>query len=503
MSESGFEAKFTMEGERPRELEVVPFRILCLGDWSAHGEKNPVDRRRPIEVDRDNFDEVMARLDTRLELQLNGWAEPIFLEFKELDDFHPDRIFDSVPVFTELRELRRRLMNRETYNAAAREVRSSFNVSEESDERSDESVEGDVTTSGSVLDAILETPAGGSTHKMQPANTSELGRLVSDLVRPHLVSVDENEQGALLAAVDAASGDLMRRILHDRNFQQLEAAWRGLYLLIRRVETNIELKVFVLDLAHSELCDDLKSVGDLTESTLYRHLVGEAVELAGGEPWAVVVGNYAFRSDTADIAALIRVAKIAAAANAPFISHMRPDVIGVGSLFENPDHRSWDLSDDYDDGKLWSALRGQHEAGFLGMTIPRFLARLPYGTQTEPLERFSFEEFAGTPKHDDYLWSNGGFVAALLLAQTFSEYGWEMSGRFAQDIDRLPMHIYEDSGETIYQPCSEVLLTEAAAERLMEHGLMPLVCFKNTDRVRLTRIQSVSGPITSLKGRWN
>ncbi|HEV8593290.1 MAG TPA: type VI secretion system contractile sheath large subunit, partial [Pyrinomonadaceae bacterium] len=156
-----------------------------------------------------------------------------------------------------------------------------------------------------------------------------------------------------------------------------------------------------------------------------------------------------------------------------------------------------------DAGKLWSALRQRPESGYLGMAIPRFLARLPYGVHTEPLEQFSFEEIVDTPLHDHYVWSNAGFAVALLLAQTFSENGWEMSRRFMQDIDRLPMHMYKQDGVTVYQPCAEVLLTEAAAEKLMEHGLMPLVSFKDSDRVRLTRIQSVSDPVTSLKGRWS
>lgn len=503
ISDSSLEAKFFMESERAHAQEEIPFRILCLGDWSGHGETKPVVERRPIEIDRDNFDACLARLGTRLEIAVNGGAESIVLEFTDLDDFHPDRIFERVPLFSELRDLRLRLMDPETFNRAAREVRSWFDVPDETKGQPDEPTETDAPASGNVLDAILEGPTGTPPPKMQRAITSELGRLVSDLVKPHLVSVDENEQAALLVAVDAASGDLMRRILHDHRFQELEAAWRGLYFLIRRAETGVDLKISILDLSHSEFCDDLKNVSDLTESSLYRILVEEAIETPGGEPWAALIGNYAFRPNTTEIAALIRVAKIAAAADAPFISHMRPDVIGVTSLFENPDHRSWDLSGGTDAGKLWSALRGQPESGYLGMAIPRFLARLPYGVHTEPLERFSFEEFVDTPLHDHYVWSNPGFAAALLLAQTFSEYGWEMSRRFIQDIDRLPMHTYKQDGITIYQPCAEVLLTEAAAEKLMEHGLIPLVSFKDSDRVRLTRIQSVADPVASLKGRWS
>jgi type VI secretion system protein ImpC len=161
------------------------------------------------------------------------------------------------------------------------------------------------------------------------------------------------------------------------------------------------------------------------------------------------------------------------------------------------------MSADTDAGKLWAILRGIPEARYLGMAIPRFLSRLPYGNETDPVENFQFEEFTGAPPHDKYLWSNNCFIAALLLAQSFSAYGWQMDRRFIQDIERLPMYMYESDGETIYQPCAEVLLTQNGAERLMEHGLMPLVSYKNTDHVKLARFQSIADPVAGLRGRWS
>jgi type VI secretion system protein ImpC len=241
----------------------------------------------------------------------------------------------------------------------------------------------------------------------------------------------------------------------------------------------------------------------LNDSFLYELLVEKAIDTPGAEPLALVTANYAFEPKKDDVAALMRVAKIAAVADAPFVSHMRPDVLGVHSLDGNSDPAEWKLSSDTEVGKLWAVLRGISEGEYLGMTIPRFLARLPYGSETEPLEMFQFEEFTGAPEHDGYLWSNSCFVAALLLAQSFSAYGWQMNQRFLQDIERLPMYTYEQDGETIYQPCAEVLLTQNACEKLMEYGLMPLISYKNTDHVKLARFQSISDPITGLKGKWN
>ena len=313
--------------------------------------------------------------------------------------------------------------------------------------------------------------------------------------------MDENEQASLTAAVDQATGDLMRKILHHRKFQQLEAAWRGLYFLVRRTETSSDLKIYLLDVSQQELTDNLKSAGSLAETILYRHLVKDTVE-TGGDPWAAVFGNYAYQPNVDDVAALMRISKIAMPANTPFISHMRPEVLGISSLADHPDPAEWNVTGDSAEAKLWAALRSQAEATHIGLTIPRFIARLPYGRETDPLETFSFDEFTSTPIHDDYLWTNSCFAVALMLSQSYSEYGWDLGRAFLQDIDGLPIHMYEENGETVFKSCAEVQLSQNACEQLMEYGLMPLVSFKNSDRLRLGRFQSITNPVRVLQGRW-
>lgn len=487
---------FTMETERTGIIEEPPFHMLVLGDWSGDGEKKPLSTRSPIEIDRDNFDEVIARLGTRLDLDLNGSSLPI--DFSELDDFHPDAIFRHVPLFADLRDLRKRLKDDSTFNSAAREVRERFGTPEIAPAND---VPAEVSPApDNLLDAILTQPSGGAAAP-KAGVSSDLSRLVGELVRPHLVSVDENEQSNMLAAVDSATGELMRQILHHRRFQELEAAWRGLFFMVRRTETSPDLKVFILDISKDELLSDLKSAGSLSETLIYKHLIHESIEIRGGDPWAVVLGNYSFGPTVDDVAGLIRISNIAAGANAPFISHMRPDVLGVHSLGEHPDPKEWLISEDSSAAKLWEALCDQPDSVYLGMTIPRFLARLPYGADTDPAETISFEEFAGDPVHDQYLWANACFAAGQLLAESYSTYGWEMGRALKQDIEGLPVHVYKDGTETVFKPCSEILLSQSACERMMDHGLMPLVSYKNTDKVKLARFQSIAD--TSLKGRWH
>ncbi|MBK9163268.1 MAG: type VI secretion system contractile sheath large subunit [Acidobacteria bacterium] len=496
-SDDMLEAMFSMESDKSGVVEEPPFRMLVLGDWSGDGERKPLGERRLVEIDRDDFDDVMARLGVALELDYNG--EPLRLEFKELDDFHPDRIFQKVPLFEELRDLRRRLKQESTFNSAAREVRSMFGSPESSEPPVAPSAPAEVPAED-LLGAILAKPSGGAAVP-KPKPSSDLARLVSDLVRPHLVSVDEGEQAQMTSAVDAATSGLMRCILHDRRFQELEAAWRGLFFLVRRTETSTDLKIFLLDATKGELTEDLKSAEALSGTTLYKHFVQDAVEVPGGEPFALSLGNYAFESGVDDTATLIRLGKIASAANAPFISHMRPDVFGVHSLAEQPDASAWKLADDSTAAKLWLALRDQSEAVYLGMVMPRFLVRLPYGRETEPLDTFNFEEFDATPEHDNYVWANGCFAAGQLLAESFAAYRWDMGRAMKQDIEGLPVHVYKVGTETVYKPCGEVLLNDNAMQKLMDLGFMPLVTYKNSDRVKLARFHSIAD--TALKGMWS
>src|SRR5437773_561650 len=216
-SDSGLDARFTLERERGGVVEEPPFRILVLGDWSASSEKRDLNDRLPIDIDRDNFDQVLARISPGLELpQTDG--NILELKFSSLDDFHPDRIFERLPMFAKLREHRSKLIDPKTFNEAAREVRSWIKVEEKVAKPVQRDIQPVVESSDNLLDAILSGTAGAAPAPRPARGSDEIATLVSDLVRPHLVSIDENEQAALLAAIDAATSDLMRHILHDRNF---------------------------------------------------------------------------------------------------------------------------------------------------------------------------------------------------------------------------------------------------------------------------------------------
>jgi type VI secretion system protein ImpC len=137
------------------------------------------------------------------------------------------------------------------------------------------------------------------------------------------------------------------------------------------------------------------------------------------------------------------------------------------------------------------------------LVLPRFLIRLPYGKETESTELFDFEEIPDVEAHGDYLWANPAFAAVLLLGQTFTLQGWALRPGALTEISGLPLHVYTVEGEPRSKPCAEVLMTQTAAEEMLEKGIMPLATIKEQPVVRLVRFQSIADPPTALAGRWN
>jgi len=487
----------------------IPFRIAVLGDFSGQAGRESARSQpaklRPLLIDRDNFDEVLQKLNVEAHLQLGTTSQRLVLRFQSLDDFHPDQILARVPLFSRLREARKKLSNPSSFAEAAAEVRSWAGEQPEAsppkqagEAQPETSQQENELSAGFLLDdlKVRETSAPGA------IVSSEWNETLRDLVRPHRLPAEDPEQSQLVGYVDAAIGELMEAILHHPEFQALEATWRGVYFLVGRLETGSELKIYLLDLTREELASDLKSADDLSRTALYRAIVEETVQTPGADPWALLAGNYAFELENADIETLGRLARIAAAAGAPFVAAAGSSLIGCSSLAATPDPDDWSLPSGTDVAQAWEALRQLPEASSLGLILPRFLLRLPYGKKSDPVESFSFEELDATPQHEHYLWGNPCFVAALLLGRTFGESGWEFSEGIQQDVEGLPLHVFEEDGESVVKPCAEVLMTQRAAQKILSLGVTPLASMKGEDRVRLVQFQSIASPVAALAGRW-
>jgi type VI secretion system protein ImpC len=492
---------------RARPSPETPFRVAILGDFSGRAnrgisDQKTIGKRRAVLVDRDDFDEVLSRSGAEIQLALGD--DSLHLRFSELDDFHPDRIFQNLEAFRKLRELRGRLEDPSTFAEAANELglRPAASVSEPRRPDISPAVAPNAArlASGSLLDEMIEQTESRVAADRSRRKPDEVHEFAQRAAAKHLVNRPDARQPEILSVIDGGIAALMRAVLHHRDFQALEAIWRATFLLVRQLETGSQLKLYLIDVSKEELAADLKAATDLRDSGTYRLLVEQSVETPGAEPWTLIVGHYSFSSGREDRDVLSRMAGIAKCAGAPFLAEGSAGLLGCSSLASSPHPRDWKMPGEL--AASWAELRRRPEADSVGLSLPRFLLRLPYGKKTLPLESFAFEEFPALPAHEDYLWGNPAFAVALLLAQSFSEAGWEMGSSAVREMDKLPLHVYGKNAESESKPCAEILLTEEAAECLLEQGLIPLVCFKNRDLVRVIRFQSIAEPLRELAGRW-
>ncbi|MGD9853107.1 MAG: type VI secretion system contractile sheath large subunit [Nitrospirales bacterium] len=501
-----------------RPTEETPFQMLILGDFSGRSNRQAQDPGdllkpsfRPLPVDLENLDQLMNRLKVQLlfpALKEDGTRLSII--FQTLEDFHPDFLVRQGEALPALVSLHKRLGNPSTFQEASTEMQawglgpSATPPPQKS--KPEESIVPAMSTpqsdSGDVLARMLEENPSAPPTGAALGDERSWQRFVEDVVAPYLVPDTDPRQPERLTQVEHAMGDLMRTLVHHTDFQHLEAAWQGLAWLTQRLELSTQLKLFVLDISKAELAGELAQGNDYRSNQLAQVLIGHASGTPMGPPWAVVAGNYTFDQTPEDITLLETLAKIAQHGGVPFLSHASSQFIGCQSLTETPDPENWQNFGKSASHTTWQELRNRPEAAFVGLALPRWLIRLPYGAETEPVKSWPFEEQTSPPTHENYLWGNPIFACLELIGKAFMEESWHGRPGLFLEVEGLPLHIYTHEGESRIQPCGEVLLTERAAEIILERGLMPLLTLKDQDIVRLARFQSIAQPLRSLAGRW-
>ncbi|HEY2148514.1 MAG TPA: type VI secretion system contractile sheath large subunit [Pirellulales bacterium] len=496
--------------ESAAERVDLPLQILVLSNLAGDADQRDENRAaslaggRPLVVDRDNFDDVLARFRPKLSLDgISPGGERVEIDFTELDDFHPDRLYDRIELFADLRGLRDRLRKPATFAAAADELLALAGAGLAHETAVDTQSSADQPQSGPALPVsgedllaqMLGEPPASTGRAEASREASDFQRILDQVAAPHRIAADDPRQQQFIELADALTADRMRAILHHPAFQALEAAWRGIHLLTRRLQTDANLKIFVLDCPKETLAADLETADNLRSTSLYKLL---AEQPAGSPRWGLVVGNYEFSATQPDIEMLGRISQIAERAGAPFLAAAKTSIFGCSSVAESPDPDDW-LEPDAWAAAMWQQLRRLPQATSLGLAAPRFLLRLPYGHEGSPSERFDFAELP-TAGHEGYLWGNPAFACACLIGQTFSETGWNMAGRLYRDLDDLPTHVYDDDGELRVKPCAEAVLLDRAVERILDFGIMPLQSFADRGSIRLVRLQSIADPPAALAG---
>jgi len=304
----------------------------------------------------------------------------------------------------------------------------------------------------------------------------------------------------IIAEIDKKLSQAVNGILHNSEFQALEGAWRGLHHLVSKTETDAKLKIRVLNISKAEVGKTLKKFKGTMwdQSPLFKKLYEEEFGTPGGEPYGAIVGDFHFDHTPPDVEMLRGLAQIASAAHAPFITGAAPSVMNLGSWQElsNPrDIKKLFTTPEY---AAWNSLRKSEDARYLGLAMPRFLARQPYGAKSNPVEAFAFEEDTAGAVHDKFTWANSAYAMASNITRSFKLYGWCARIRGAESggmVDGLPVHTFptDDGGVDMKCP-TEIAITDRREAELANNGFMPLSHWKNTDYGVFVGAQSLQEP---------
>jgi len=493
----------------------TPFRMLILGDFSGRANRKKdaggsgIQDRKIVAIDRDNDESVMEKMEAALRLDVGGGDGPeVKLEFAELDDFHPEQIYFRTDLFAKLRETRKKLLDPDTFEETAAKLSGRPATEKKPEKRIPEDKPDaqmpDVSkeTSAGLLDQILASDTADSASEARQQPRSDWDRFLEKIVSPYLVVDHSREQDALVEGIDASIAALMGGILHHPDFQALEAAWRAVRLVVRRLETGETLKLYLLDVTRKELAADLTGSDDIRDTEIYKKLAAASRQSAGMAPWAAIGGMYTFEKSRPDAILLARLGALGQMLGAPFIGAADESLIGCEKIAATPDPADWNRTAAPEDEKVWQAIRSLPEAQWVGLVLPRFLVRLPYGENTDPVDAFDYEEMPGEPRHADYLWASPVFACMLVLGKTFTRRGWDFSVGIENDIDGLPLHTCRQAGETTVKPCAEVLFSDRALEKVQDRGVMALLSYREQDRVRLAGLRSIASPSAPIAARW-
>lgn len=305
---------------------------------------------------------------------------------------------------------------------------------------------------------------------------------------------------AMIAELDKKLSEQINLIIHHEDFKALEGSWRGLHYLVNNTETDEMLKIRVLNISKNDLKKNLKKFEGTAwdQSPIFKKLYEEEFGTAGGSPYGCLIGDYFFDHSPEDVKMLGNIAQVASAMHAPFIAGAAPTVLAMDSWQELSNPR--DLTKIFQTAEYasWRSLRDSEDSRYLGLAMPRFLSRLPYGAKTVPLEDFDFEEDTAGADHNKYVWSNAAFAMGVNITRAFKLYGWCARIRGTESggiVEGLPVHTFptDDGGVDMKCP-TEIAITMRREAELAKNGFMPLTHYKNTDYAAFIGAQSLQKP---------
>ncbi len=352
------------------------------------------------------------------------------------------------------------------------------------------------------FESLLQKEFKPKSDKAQEAVTTAVQTLAEQalsqttLVSDDTIATIEN----IIAAIDEKLTEQINLILHNEEFSKLEGAWRGLHYLVNNTETDENLKIRVLNISKTDVGKQIKRYKGTAwdQSPLFKKLYEEEYGTPGGEPYGCLIGDFEFSHHPQDVEMLAGIAQISASGHTPFITAASPTLLNMDTWQELSNPRDLTKIFSTPEYAAWRSLRESEDSKYLGLSMPRTLARLPYGADTEPVEEFAFEEDTGSADHSKYCWQNSAYAMAVNINRSFKEYGWCSRIRGVESggvVEGLPVHTFptDDGGVDMKCP-TEIAITDRREAELAKNGFMPLSHWKNTDYAVFVGAQSLHKP---------
>lgn len=334
----------------------------------------------------------------------------------------------------------------------------------------------------SLLDDIVEST------KLHPGDNgyaetrSGLEEFIRQIATSKDVKVSTSLVDKLLADVDTRLSAQVNAIMHDKAFQAMESAWRGLKFLVDRTDFRQNIKIEFLNTTKEDLLADFEDAPEVTRSGLYKHVYTAEYGQFGGQPIGAMIGNFDFGPGNQDMELLTFMGQVAAMSHAPFIASAGRSFFGIESWDELPNLKDLKSIFEMPQYTQWRSFRQSEDARYVGLTLPRFLLRVPFSPDTVPAKSFSFVEEAKT--NDDFCWGNTAFALASRLTDSFAKYRWcanIIGPQGGGAVESLPVYNFESMGQIQAKIPTEILISERREYELAEEGFIALTMRKGAD----------------------
>lgn len=299
----------------------------------------------------------------------------------------------------------------------------------------------------------------------------------------------------LIAQLDEAISLQIDEVLHHPEFKRLESAWRGLKFVVDQTNFRENIKIDLLNVSKEDLQEDFAQASEIVQSGLYKRVYTAEYGQFGGEPYAVMIGNYAFDHLSPDIALLQSISEVAAMAHAPFIAGVHPKMFGISAVHQLADLKDIKAIFEGPAYAKWRSFRDSESSRYVALTLPRFLLRQPYHPEHHPVKGFAYEE--PLKRDEDYVWGNSSFALATRIADSFAQYRWcpnIVGPHSGGSVQNLPLHFFEAMGEVETKIPTEVLISDRREYELSLEGFISLAFRKGTDEATFFSASSVQRP---------